>query len=190
VFIGFSLLAGALAAEPPDKARWGLPELMARLAAIPSATARFREEKHLSMLNEPLIVEGALAYARPDFLQKRALAPREENYEIRGDQLTIDIAGEKRRQLSLAEQPVLLAFAESLRAVLTGDLPRLERYYRVQFIGSEKRWALLLKPLDAAIAKYVVAITVQGQDNRVTRIKTEETDGDYTLMLISSEPSR
>ncbi len=184
------LLCRAAIAEAPDPAQGKLNDLMARLAEIPSATAHFREEKHFGMLDRPLVVEGVLAFARPDFLQKHVLTPREENYEIHGDNLTVAIAGEARRQLSLAEHPVLLAFTQSLRAVLTGDLPGLERHFRVQFIGSAKRWTLLLKPLDAALADHVVGITVYGRDDRVSRIKTEETDGDYTLMQIDPQPPR
>src|SRR5690348_14838656 len=134
VLAGFLVLATA----PPvgAQAGWGLPQLMATLAHVKSASAQFVERKTLRVLEAPLVSSGTLLYVAPDQVEKITVLPERERIAISGDKLTIEGGTSDRpRTLSLANAPEIAAFVESIRATLAGDLPALDRFYRVELAG-------------------------------------------------------
>ena len=50
-------------------------DLMQMLASVDRVTARFVETRTSSLLSAPLVLQGTLAYRRPDHLEKRVLTP-------------------------------------------------------------------------------------------------------------------
>ena len=172
-----AILADNRAAAP------NLPELFARLALRGRAQVRFTEVKRLSVLNQPLRLEGRLEFRPPGFLAKHVEQPAEEHYLIDGDQVTVSKPAEHQRlQLSLADYPPLEAFAESLRAPLAGDLDALRRHWRPSLGGSWKRWRLALAPLDPELAAVVRGVQLEGQEDRLTRMTLEESGGDTSTL--------
>ena len=84
-----ALLAGVLLA-PVAAPRAEVPtadplaQLIADLAAIPGLEAHFSEEKRLALLEEPLVSEGSLYYARPDRLRRSVEQPVRSTLVLRG----------------------------------------------------------------------------------------------------------
>ena len=97
-----------------------LENLMAEFSQVTSAQAHFTELKTLTLLKEPLLLEGTLSYRAPDYLKKMVTRPEPSQFEIAGDRLIIATTAGK-RSISLDAHPVIRAFAESYRALLAGD---------------------------------------------------------------------
>lgn len=184
---GLLLVAGTAAGAPAGVPT--LPTLLARLAARPESQVRFVELKTLSVLTEPLRLEGTLEFRPPAYLAKHIEKPVEEHYVIDGGLVTVSQPGAPRTaQLNLADYPPLEAFAESLRAPLAGDLAALQRHWRPSLGGSWRHWLLALTPLRPELAGVIRSVRLEGQDDRLTRMTIEEAGGDTSTL--SFEPLR
>ncbi len=181
------LLNSALVFGDDSPGAWTLERLMESLAAVPSVNARFREEKRLAVLQEPLVTTGILRYRSPDYVEKHTLHPYEERFEIKDDWLVMEHPAEGKRNLSLAGHPGIQAFVESFRATLAGDLRGLRRYYRVRLQGEPGDWTLRLEPIAERMAEFITAIVVRGRDIRVVAIETLEADGDSSVIAIEMD---
>ena len=169
----------------------GTSELMQVLAAVESSSARFVETRSSALLKSPLVLKGTLSYRRPDRIEKHVLAPHEERIIVEGGRLTLESGAKKsRKTVSVSGAPGLAALVESIRATRAGDLPALQRHYAVQVDGSREEWSLLLKPLDARVAEFVVSIAFTGSGPRINRIVVEEAGGDRSVMEIEEQGER
>jgi len=169
--------------------RWDIEALMKALSRIESGEKRYTEIKTMALLKEPMRLSGTLAYRAPSFLEKRVISPFEERYTVDGDSLTVENPAKGVRQtLSLASQPAIWAFVESIRAPLAGDLATLNRFYKVSLGGSERNWLLALVPTEPDMARLVRFIRIRGSGDRIDRIEIEETGGDVSVMTIEHRP--
>jgi hypothetical protein len=174
-------------AEPAASvAGWNVQELMLHLAAVKNARAHFIERKYLRMLKKPLVSSGTLVYAAPGRLQKDTLQPNSEHLLVDGDTLSIEREG-KDQTLQLNDYPQIGAFIEAIRGTLAGDLAALERFYIVQLDGSAEDWQLALQPRDAKMQAIVRSVRIAGSAVHVTRIDTQEADGDRSVMTITED---
>ena len=97
---------------------------------------------------------GELLYTAPDRLEKRTLKPRPESLLIEGGSLTVE-RGKRRMVLRLQDYPELVAFTESIRGTLAGDMVALRRVYNLDLEGSEERWTLTLRPIETKMLEVV-----------------------------------
>jgi len=177
--------AGAAAAAPSPLP---LGELMQMLASVESAQARFVETRHSALLKAPLVLQGTLAYRRPDRVEKHVLTPYDERTIVEGGRLTVDNRTHNRKQvLVVSSAPGLAALVESIRATRAGDLPALQRHFALQVEGSRERWTLILRPLDAQVGDYVVSLALSGSGARIGQVTIEETSGDRSVMEIREQ---
>ncbi|GMQ76671.1 MAG: hypothetical protein BMS9Abin01_1959 [Gammaproteobacteria bacterium] len=163
-----------------------LAALMRTLSAVRAAGGKFTERKYLSILNEPLVLEGMVRYRAPDYVRKEYDDPDSESYEVRGDRLTIEFPDGRRRDLSIDEHPVLRAFVESYRGTLAGDLETLKRYFDLQLDGHMDAWQLRLTPRRPELAERLRAVVVHGRQGTVTSVETLEASGDRSVMTLDS----
>jgi len=163
-----------------------LAALMRKLSAVPAAGGNFTERKYLSILSEPLVLEGVVRYRAPDYVKKEYDDPDSESYEVRGDRLTIAFPDGRRRDLSIDEHPVLRAFVESYRGTLAGDLGTLNKYFDLQLDGHMDDWRLRLTPRRLELAEYLRAVVVRGRQGTVTSVETLEASGDRSVMTLDS----
>ncbi len=163
-----------------------LTELMQRLSTVRTAGGKFTERKYLSILNEPLILEGTVHYRAPDYLKKEYDDPDSESYEVRGDNLTIEFPDGRRRDLSIDEHPVLRAFVESYRGTLAGDLETLRRHFELELGGHMDEWQLRLTPRTPELAERLRAVVMRGREGTVTSVETLEASGDRSVMTLES----
>jgi Outer membrane lipoprotein carrier protein LolA-like len=170
--------AGVAHAEDFD-----LPRLMQLLAATPASEVSFTEKKFSSLLSEPVVSSGKLVYRRPDVVEKNIDTPRKESYRFIGDVLVVVGNGAEKR-IPLSSQPVLLAFAASLRGVLGGDLVLLRNYYQLSLQGDELSWRLDMRPVDEDIGRYVQRITTSGRAGRISQIEVREASGDHSVLQV------
>lgn len=162
-----------------------IDELMRTLAATTDAAAGFTETRHSSALKAPLVTTGELRYTRPGRLERQVKTPHDERYLVDGDQVTITRKGGTPRTISLASQPALAGFLDTLRATLRGDLATLRRTYRVELEGDAASWRLVLLPADPDVAEFITVIRVAGNADRLAEMEVVETSGDRVVTRFS-----
>ena len=180
-----SLALGLLlaTASPAVLAAWDIQQLMDSLAQNRSSQASFVEKKTIAMLERPVESSGELFYTAPDHLEKRTLKPRPESLLIEGGSLTVE-RGKRRMVLRLQDYPELVAFTESIRGTLAGDMVALRRVYNLDLEGSEERWTLTLRPIETKMLEAVQRIRIAGSHAEVRTIEIEQTDKDRSVMVI------
>jgi outer membrane lipoprotein-sorting protein len=183
------LAATATAAPAPPAPALSIVELMRMLATVESAQAKFVETRHSALLKAPLVLQGTLAYRRPDRVEKHVLSPYDERIIVEGGRLTVENRTRNRtKSITVSGAPGLAALVESIRATRAGDLPALQRHYALDIEGSRERWTLTLRPLDAQVGDYVVSLALSGSGTRIAQVTIEETSGDRSVMEIREQP--
>jgi hypothetical protein len=167
----------------PALAAWDVTQLMQGLAKNKSGRASFVEKKYIALLEAPVESSGELLYTAPDRLEKRTLKPRPESLLIEGGSLTVE-RGKRRMVLRLQDYPELVAFTESIRGTLAGDVVALRRVYNLELEGSEERWTLTLRPIETKMLDVVQRIRIAGSRADVNSIEIEQTDKDRSVMVI------
>ncbi|MEN8166498.1 MAG: LolA-related protein [Pseudomonadota bacterium] len=175
-------------ADMHEQGAWSLENLMRDIATIESRTNRFTESKELAILELTLTQTGTLHFQSPDRLNKQILSPEASSFEIAGSQLTIKSAGNPDQVMMLDDNPQLRAFAESIRAVLAGDLQALQRHFHTRLEGSSAQWQLFLQPLDNLLAMQIDKIEILGEATDIRQFIVLENGGDRTVTTL--EPFR
>jgi outer membrane lipoprotein-sorting protein len=167
---------------------WGLPQLMQSLAQVQNSQGKFVERKHLAVLDVPLTSSGTLSFHAPGHLEKHTLEPKDESLVLDGGVLTIENRTRNiKRTLVVQQYPAVWAFVESIRSTLAGDLPMLQRFYKVELKGEAAKWRMKLLPLEQRTRDMVKEIVISGRGNRVTVIEMLEANGDRATMTVSGE---
>ncbi len=184
---GLTLMTPQAVAQP---AAWGLLSLMHDLAQVRSASARFTERSTMPMLGAPLLSSGVLSYVAPDYVRKTTASPLPEDFVLDHDKVTMTSGAVQQPQtFSLTEAPQIGGLVEGVRATLAGDLPTLERIYRVRLTGSAAKWQLLLRPRDTGLGRFLTSMLITGSGNRIDAIDTASGDGGHTEMGVVEDVS-
>lgn len=170
------LVTPAVARDAPS-----LETLVASFAAMPGLSARFREEKQLSLLQAPLVSEGTLAFAPPDQLVRHVEKPAPSTLLLRGSELVMGTASDQ-RAIDLSTQPAVRSFVDAFRLVLAGDLPQLRTLYEIAFRATDAGggWQIALTPRDAQLAAAIRTIEVAGSDLELHSVRVVQVNGDST----------
>lgn len=158
---------------------------MLGLSQVREARGKFVERKFLSVLNRPLESSGTMLYQAPAHLEKHTLAPKVESLVLDQGVLTIDSKARNiKRTLVLQDYPAIWAFVESIRSTLAGDLPTLERFYKIELEGDAAHWKMRLLPIEIKTREVMREIRINGHGNWVDNIETLETNGDHAHMKV------
>lgn len=182
VLAAAGLLLGLLGT--PAIAAWDVAQLMQGLAQNKSGRASFVEKKYIALLDKPVESSGELLYTAPDRLEKRTLKPRPESMLIENGTLTVE-RGKRRMTLRLQDHPELVAFTESIRGTLAGDVAALRRIYNLDLEGTEERWTLTLRPIETKMLDVVQRIRIGGSRAEVKTVEIEQTDKDRSVMTMT-----
>ena len=176
--------AGLVAAAAwAGTAAFELPELAALLAQKRNAEARFTEERFVSGLDTPLRASGTLSFNAPDRFVRRTLLPMAESMTVEGNHLSLQRAG-RTRQMALDTVPELTALVEAVRGTLSGDVARLQKYFRTRVDGTATRWKLSLTPLDQRLGAQVRQLDFEGQGPELRSVELLLAGGDRSVMTI------
>jgi hypothetical protein len=168
----------------PSSQNWSLSTLMDSISAVKYRSAHFTETKKLSLLEIPLTQTGTLHFSYPDKLVKKTFTPEPSSFEIVGAKLIITQAGAPTQTLMMTDHPQMLAFFESLRAVLAGDLPALQSHFKTRLEGTSSDWKLILLPAEGQLAKWIRQIEIHGAAAQVKRYIVLEQSGDESLTTL------
>ena len=72
-----------------------------------------------------------------------------------------------------------------MRAALAGDLPALQRYYRIEAQGSLAGWTMLLTPATPPLARIVRSVSITGRGTELTGVRITQANGDEQSMVIT-----
>ncbi|GMV28115.1 MAG: hypothetical protein AMXMBFR59_02400 [Rhodanobacteraceae bacterium] len=183
-------LASRAAPEPaPCGKDCPAAETLARIETLarplPAATG-YTEVRFVQMLDGPLVLRGDLTYSSANELGKRVASPYEERTTITNGQVEIVRPGKPVRRFSLKRAPALAGFLESFSATLAGDAQRLARSYVLSSEGTDAQWQLRLEPRDAALAKHVKRVVIDGRGRAPHCFEIEETGGDSSILLVDA----
>jgi hypothetical protein len=187
--------APAGAAEPKAPARAAvaapkLDELLAQWKRSPGLYAKFRDEKHLAMLDAPLVSEGTIHFAPPQRLARRTETPIASVLVIDGNKLSFgDGQGKGGESMDLGTNPVARLFVDSFIKLLEGDRQGLEKMFRVELAGRPGGgWRMTLvpkiSPMDKVIKELVIVGT--GAGAALSEMDVRETSGDWTHTVFTA----
>lgn len=176
-------LALPAAADPAEHPWFDI--LMQRMAAIPARRADFVEQKRLAVLNQLLVSRGQLVYRRPSYIAKTTTGPEPETLIADGGRVAVSKGDNTLRVVALANQPALAGLVDGIRSALAGDLPALQRLYRIASEGDLTAWRLILTPHAPQVAAFLRSITIEGTNTDVHTIKIVQVNGDEQDMTLS-----
>jgi hypothetical protein len=76
---------------------------------------------------------------------------------------------------------------ESIRSTLGGDLTLLQRFYAITLEGEERKWRLILKPVDPKMLELISEIRIGGSRSQIDSIEFFESGGDRSVMTITRD---
>jgi len=182
--LALSHARAALAASPAKTAApaagVSLEELLGRFRRAPGLFARFTEEKHLAMLDSPIVTKGTIHFVPPRRLARRAESPIASTLIIDGDKVQMG-DGSGGQELDLGTNPVARMFVDSFVKLLAGDQAGLERIFKIQLSPRPKDgWQLVLVPRLPPMDKLIKDLTVRGEGLMVRELDVRESNGDWT----------
>jgi hypothetical protein len=181
-----AVTALAIATAHPLDAAPDAAKLIAGLAREPPASIAFTEVRFSSLLREPLIVSGDLAYGGPGNLERQVTRPYRETTTIRGESARIEREGEEPRTFTLRHAPELQGFVSAFGSLLAGDAAALEKSFDVAASGDDSAWQLELKPTDSHARRRVRAIVVNGRDDEPRCVATLDAQGGGGVLLLGA----
>ena len=179
---------GPAAADPigRGKAPADVDALLAGLARAPGLYARFTEEKHLTLLQQPLVTTGSIYFAPPARFARVAEKPIPSTLVVDGNQLRFGNA-DGQESMNLGANPVARLFADAFVMLLSGNRAGLEKIFKMQLVpapGGED-WRLLLTPRVAPMDKMIKDLELRAHGLIVRELTVRESNGDWTRTTFS-----
>ena len=163
---------------------------------LKTISSDFIQEKHVSMLKEPLISSGRFVYEKPDRLYWEIIKPSPAGFVVRGGKARRwEGDPHKAETFDVQREPVARAIVEQVSAWARADFPWLEKRYRIT-ITEDRPTSLKLLPLSSQEKKYVshLIIAFSGDWSHVISVEIHEKGGDYVRIKFShtllDQPSR
>lgn len=170
-----------------------LSSLLSKLKAMPGLQADFREEKHITLLDAPLVSEGKLYFAPPGKLARHISSPAKSRVIIDSGQVSFS-SGSKTDHVDLRSNDVIRHFVESFSYLLAGDQAQLERLYTINLTPNPQnsgQWQMILNPRLESMRRLLREVRIQGQGVIISEMRVRETSGDETVTTFSNvNPSR
>jgi outer membrane lipoprotein-sorting protein len=206
VIAGVALLSH-LAAAPPTQAKTGraakpapaasadkapadIDALLAGLSKAPGLYAHFREEKHLTLMQQPLVSEGRLYFAPPSRFARHTDKPIASTLIIDGNQLQFGSA-DGQESMNLGTNPVARLFADAFVMLLSGNRAGLEKIFKMQLTpkvggtSASGEWKLVLTPRVAPMDKLIKELELRGRGLSLNELDVREASGDWTRTSFS-----
>ncbi|HEY7372189.1 MAG TPA: outer membrane lipoprotein carrier protein LolA [Polyangia bacterium] len=170
----------APAAPAAGKAPVDVDALLSGLAKAPGLYARFREVKHITLLQQPLVSEGSIYFAPPARFARQTEKPIKSTLIVDGNQLAFGDA-DGHESMNLGANPVAKLFADSFVMLLSGNRAGLEKMFAMQLTpGTGGEWRLVLTPRVTPMDKMIKKLELRGRGLAVDELDVHETSGDWT----------
>lgn len=167
-----------------------LERLLDRLASPDGQPLAFVEERQSGLLTEPQVVTGTLHRDDDGALVRRVTQPVQETQILTASHVEVRRPDGFRQRFSLSRAPELATLRHALDSLLSGQPEQLRNTFALALADppQEGHWQLELTPLDEALAKRVVKLTVHGIDKRIAAFEMHLDDGEIIRTEIEPAP--
>jgi outer membrane lipoprotein-sorting protein len=168
-----------------EDAQTSLDALLAKLAKVEGLSARFREEKRLSLVAVPLVSEGTIHYQKPRRLARHTLKPAPSSVLLSGD--VVRFADATRSEtIGLDTQPALRMLIDTFVAVLAGDKAALARFSQISLKErGVAGWRIDLVPKDPKLLRIVRTLAFEGKGGELSAMELVDGHGDVSRTTFS-----
>lgn len=162
-FMASAFLAGSAAAVAAPMSPGEIQDLLNRLQTMhesnSSLQANFREERHMSMLKEPVVSQGKVWFTIPDKIRRDIGGNTPSTTVINGRKMVIFYPKFKEEEVyDLEKRPML---KDSLQALTAGlNFRQVSTYYNVEGSKEGNEYQIVLTPKTGAIRKVVKSVTL------------------------------
>jgi hypothetical protein len=158
--------------------------IQAMLAKPKQLCGSFEQTKHLSGLKKPLIARGRFCVVADKGVLWRTLTPFPSTLRLTRNEI-VQFQGERvAMRLDAKQEPTVRVINGVLFSLLSGDLAQLEQLFEVDAKLDGNSWRVALKGREAALAKVLGAISLEGSAF-VKQIHIVEASGDKTIIVFS-----
>ena len=155
-------------------------------AVLPAVT--FTEVRESPWLAAPVESRGTMHNLAP-CLEKRVSSPKQETWRLCPDRMEwAGPGGGTPRQMPFTRAPALAVLANAMRSIVAGELMALEPDFTIAPQGDAQRWTVQLQPKDAAAARSVDHIEIQGSGGRLSSVVVLERGGERTTTRFGAPP--
>jgi hypothetical protein len=189
--IGARLVTGLFLAGA-GTAGWSLElaTVLGNTTVVPPARVEFREERHNSMLSEPLVLTGYLEYLEEGRLRKVIETPFRESFLVAGNRIEFSRNGEV-RSVALGRNEALRAMLGGVEAILAGRTDQLVAIFDYELSGTDGDWTLRLNPRSRHLSQQLNGLQVHGDEQAVTSIRFDMKDDEWHLLqILREDPDR
>ncbi len=176
----------ALTPMPVAAATLAPDRLIASLAQPAPARTAFAEVRYVGVLTRPLILHGELAWLGGAQLERDVTEPYRETTTIDGDQVRVVRPGQSPQTFDLGRAPELKGLLTGFRALLSGDAALLRSTFTVRASGDARAWTLQLEPRNAALARRLAGISVDGSGHALRCLRMDQGNGDTSFTLLGA----
>lgn len=163
---------GAHAAAPTAK-------IQAMLAKPDQLCGSFQQTKQLAGMKKPLLSSGRFCVVAGKGVLWRTLKPFPNTLRLKRDEI-VHLQGERvAMRLDASQEPTVRMINGVLFSLLAGDLGQLDTLFEVEGTATNDSWKVALKARNAALARAVGAISLEG-GAYVRSIHMLEESGDRT----------
>jgi len=180
-----SILALALAcASSLAAAEAPVAQIQAMLAKPEQLCGRFEQTKRLAGMKKPLASNGRFCVVAGKGVLWRTLKPFPDTLRLKRDEI-VHLQGDRvAMRLDASQEPTVRMINGVLFSLLGGDLGQLGSLFEVDASVVKESWTVALKAKNAALARAVGAIVLEG-GAYVRRIEMVEDSGDRTEIRFS-----
>nr|WP_283254359.1 outer membrane lipoprotein carrier protein LolA [Ramlibacter paludis] len=164
-----------------------LKEVRQRLNAEPVVRGAFEQRKTVKGFRNPLLSSGEFVVAQQRGVLWRTLQPFASTLVVTRDRVLARGAdGSVARRLSANEEPAVRAISETLFGVMAADLGALAQRFQIEGeLVAREGWRLQLLPRDAALARWVQRVELDG-DRFLRAVRLQEGSGDQTQIKLAN----
>jgi outer membrane lipoprotein-sorting protein len=162
----------------------GYADILHKLSKKNFTTVKFKEKYDAFYLDSPLISTGEMSFKPPDKLIKTTLEPNHISQEIIGNEVIVTWGDGKIERFSLDQHRGLESMANTLRAVLSGNIDYIDINYVVDKLETQEGWKLILLPKNTNINKWIKKIELNGSDGNIRQFIVTEVNGDNTTTTL------
>jgi hypothetical protein len=173
------LLAGACLSAQAAAPAAPVVAIQAMLAKPDQLCGRFEQSKQLAGMKKPLASSGRFCVVAGKGVLWRTLKPFANTLRLTRDEI-VQTQGERvAMRLEASREPTVRMINGVLFSLLSGDLGQLESLFEVEGSVSGQAWKVTLKARNAALARAVGTISLDG-GAYVRSIRMVEDSGDRT----------
>src|SRR5271169_1271260 len=163
-----TLLGIAPLAYASPMSQGDIDQLIQKLQALhndhPSLQANFREERHLTMLKDPVVNEGKVWFTLPDKIRREIGGKTPSTTVIDGKKMSIYYPNYQQLEVyDLEKRPII---KDTMRALTAGlNFREVANYYDIAGTKDGSEYQLTLTPKTAAVRKLVKTVDLTIDEN-------------------------